>query len=315
MAGTHTNGRWRPAGRISRHFATVQTTSAQLSLNCRASPASGRKARRVDDEVTWWPQTDDPAVDRVAVLTVSYNTKELTALLLWSLWRVLEARPAEVVIVDNGSTDGSRELLDAAQSAGLCTLVANRNNEQHGPGLNKGLSSLAAQELVPTRVWILDSDCVVARPETLRELLAVDNGAAAIVGESEWDPWHELDTFRLSSLFVDPARVWRPEVGRFADDGDPGFPVLESASQLGLSMAEFPFTEDGYVIHRGRGTLAAVLANGERSNPHYEWAVDHHKPHFNEVPTAERRWNELRRRFRAEVPELTGSALAAACHR
>ena len=263
--------------------------------------------------MTWWPHTADPPVHRVAVLTVSYNTRELTALLLWSLWRVLEARPAEIVVVDNGSTDGSRELLDAAQNAGLCTLVANSNNQQHGPGVNKGLSILAAQQLPPTRVWILDSDCVVARPETLRKLLELDEGNAAIVGEPEWDPWHGVDRFLLFSLFVDPARVWRPEVGRFADDGDPAFPVLESASHLGLSMAEFPFTEGGYVIHRGRGTLAAVLANDERSNPHYAWAVGHHEPHFNEVPNAERRWDELRRRFRAEVPELTGSAFVEAC--
>jgi dolichyl-phosphate beta-glucosyltransferase len=57
-----------------------------------------------------WP--DRPAApDRVAVVTVSYNTCELTALLLWSLRRVLEWEPLEIVVVDNGSKDGSAELL------------------------------------------------------------------------------------------------------------------------------------------------------------------------------------------------------------
>jgi GT2 family glycosyltransferase len=48
---------------------------------------------------------------RVAVITVSFNTRELTALLLWSLRRILMWESLEVIVVDNGSKDGSAELL------------------------------------------------------------------------------------------------------------------------------------------------------------------------------------------------------------
>ena len=53
------------------------------------------------DGLVRWP--DGPVTaGRAAVITVSYNTRELTALLLWSLRRVLDWEPLEVVVVDNG---------------------------------------------------------------------------------------------------------------------------------------------------------------------------------------------------------------------
>ena len=62
------------------------------------------------DDIVRWP--DRPVrPGRVAVITVSFNTRELTALLLWSLRRVLEWESLEAIVVDNGSKDGSAELL------------------------------------------------------------------------------------------------------------------------------------------------------------------------------------------------------------
>src|SRR5579862_2898126 len=100
---------------------------------------------------------------RLAVVTVSFNTMELTALLLWSLYRVLEANDVEIVVVDNGSTDGSRELLTSVAEARRCDLIVSPSNIGHGPGLNVGLRAPAAQRA--QWVWVLDSDCVVARPD------------------------------------------------------------------------------------------------------------------------------------------------------
>ena len=73
----------------------------------------------------------------------------------------------------------------------------------------------------------------------------------------------------------------------------------------GLVTRPFGFTADGYVIHRGRGSLAAVAANEESTNPLYAWALDHHEPHLGNVPGASEKYRELVAAFR-DVGTVTG---------
>ena len=94
-------------------------------------------------------------------MVVNYNTRRLIAQLIYSLYRILQPPMFRLVVVDNGSTDGSAELLSAAAAAGLCHLVANPTNRHHGPGLNQGVSYLAEATrrdgAVPiSYVWLLD---------------------------------------------------------------------------------------------------------------------------------------------------------------
>ena len=265
------------------------------------------------DGVIRWPDCA-ATPDRVAVVTVSYNTRELTALLLWSLRRVLEWTSLEVVVVDNGSTDGSAELLARIESAGGCRLIANSRNAMHGPALNQALSFLASRSTGLARwVWVLDSDVVISRPDTLQRAVsrAAETGAG-IVGESWWDPWEETDRFLAYSLLIDPVHVWRDGIETFADGGDPAFGLLQSAEAQGETLTEFPFARDRYVIHRGRSSLAAVRESGDTTHPSYDWARDHHEPHFALVEGAAARHDELTRAFRAEVGPLDGPEAAKA---
>lgn len=41
------------------------------------------------------------------------------------------------------------------------------------------------------------------------------------------------------------------------------------------ALAEFPFGENGYLLHLGRGTLRKVAGAGDTTNRYYDWAVDH----------------------------------------
>ena len=83
-------------------------------------------------DVAWWPaRAPEASRERVAVVSVSYNTRELTGLLLWSLRRIVNWPGLEIVIVDNGSRDGSAELLADAEQAGFCAVLANDVN-RHG---------------------------------------------------------------------------------------------------------------------------------------------------------------------------------------
>ena len=252
--------------------------------------------------------------ERVAVVTVSYNTIELTALLLWSLHCVSSEPPDEIVVVDNASTDGSLELLREVASAGLVTLLSNATNRHHGPALNDALAFITARADPPRLVWILDSDVVVARSDTLERLRAEASGAA-VVGERMYDQWHDAHRFELYSFVFDPSQVWRPELSAFDDSGDPAWELLRSVDDAGLRCHELAFAGDGYVVHRGRGTLDVVAAREEIDNPLYEWALDHREPHFGGVDGARERYVELLAEFRVDVPELTPQALVAACRR
>lgn len=185
----------------------------------------------------------------------------------------------------------------------------------HGPGLNSGLSWLGARAgPSPEWVWVLDSDCVVARADVLDHALPGRSAKCpAIIGELAWDRWHQRELMGLHSLIVDPARVWRPPVQPFTGGGDPAFELLTSTEQSGFEAAPFPFTADGYVIHRGRGSLAAVVTNDDRDNPLFGWAVEHHDAHFGGVPGAQARYDEIVEMFEHEVGTVSGAALASAC--
>ncbi|MGH3601550.1 MAG: glycosyltransferase family 2 protein, partial [Pseudonocardiaceae bacterium] len=159
-------------------------------------------------------------MDDVVIVSVSYNTRELTALLLWSLHRILEPTDFRVVIVDNASTDGSAELLGQARDGGLCEVIANSSNLGHGPALNVAMNTTYATEA--HRVWILDSDCVITRGEALRAPLSASPDAA-IIGEAHWDRWRKQSRFGLYSLIVNPAALIEANAPPFTNDGDPAW--------------------------------------------------------------------------------------------
>jgi len=215
----------------------------------------------------------------VAALTVSYNTRELTAFLLWSLRTIVSWPELEIVVVDNGSRDGSAQLLAESGRGGVCTLLANHGNRHHGPGLNQGISYLASRPGPrPEWIWILDSDVVAARPDALSAAVATAREhSAALAGEPQHDQWHPDGRFGMYSLLMDPAVAWQEQAGPFAGGGDPSLGLLVSAARLGIPMAPFPFTARrprhpprARQPRRGprrRGPLPSLLRVG-RGSPH-----------------------------------------------
>lgn len=272
-----------------------------------------------EPEPVWWP-TPTPLAppSGVVVASANYNTKPLIARLLWSLYTFLGAELRSVLIVDNGSADGSAELLRAAAKAGLCELIENGQNRHHGPALSQALSHLAtthhAQPHQRPWVWLLDSDCIVARADAATGAIAAASAfSAALVGESYWNRWNQEERFSGFSLLLDPARAWQAEIGPIPDGGDPIGDFTKSCQAQGVVTHSFPFTPDGYLIHLGRSTLATVRQRAETSNPLYAWAQSHHEPHFQEIPDAPARYAALVDQFNRQVPALGVDALIQAC--
>jgi glycosyltransferase involved in cell wall biosynthesis len=276
---------------------------------------------------TTWPKVRRTAVDgrpRVAVVVANYNTRRLIAQLIFSLYRILgRDQFDELVVVDNASTDGSRQLLVALERAGLIHLLANAKQRYHGPAVTQGISWLARGQqsglgAAVEYIWVLDSDVIVRRRETLRDALAVlERERAAVVGQAVADPTydvllkHNREMLQPFSLLLDPQLVWRRPIPPFVEDGAPATALQIAADARGLRLVSFPFIEGRYLLHLGRGTLRAIAAAGDSANRYYTWALDHRDYHFAGQDTGAIWYRVFCDLFDAEVGALSAENLVA----
>jgi hypothetical protein len=276
-----------------------------------------------------WPPTDDVGGSRprLGIVVVNFNTARLISQLLFSLYRILgRSEFTTVVVVDNGSTDGSREILESLAAAQLIQLVANADQQYHGPGLNQGISWLADRQESADPVdriryvWSLDSDVVVLRRATARDALGAFEGTgAAAVGQIQDNPLTRRalrkNPAMLSpfSLILDPVQMWQPSIPPFLEDGDPAAGMQVAADADGLRLVSFPFVERGYLVHLGRGTLKSIAESRDTTNRYYEWAAGHNEPYYmgqEGAPSMYQRFCEV---FDEEVGDLTPERVTAAC--
>jgi hypothetical protein len=270
-----------------------------------------------------WPTgLDVPDDAPVGVVMVSFNTRQATAQAIYALLRTIRQPAVRLVVVDNASDDGSVPMLKALAAAGLCQVIFNAEQRYHGPGLNQALDHLAAAQACanPTDrvgyVWVLDSDCIVLRPDTLTTAtrLMTDTGVG-LVGQWIFDDWHHGDMMGLHCLLIDPRQVWRDPIAPFEEHGSPSENLQRSAMSNGISAAELPFTRDGYAVHLGRTTLRSIAERDDRPNRYFDWATSHSEAHFMGEPDAAARYEAFVRGFIADVADLTPDTLLAACLR
>ena len=171
-------------------------------------------------------------------------------------------------------------------------------------------------------VWVLDSDVIVLRRDTVAQALeALKRVDAAAVGQKMGDPAyderlkHNSGMLQPCSLLLDPERIWREAIPPFVEDGAPSTALQVAADEHGLRLVPFPFVEDGYVLHLGRGTLRAVAAGNDMSNRYYDWAVEHRDYHFSGRSSGAPLLAAFAAVFDAEVGELTSAHVVAACAR
>lgn len=114
--------------------------------------------------------------DPISVVIPRWNTLQLTKNCLASIFHHSDEYPAEVIVVDNGSTDGSPEMI--AREFPAVTLIRNTRNEYFSKACNQG-AAVATHDYL----CLLNSDTVVP-PGSLHRLMAFlrthpDYGAAA----------------------------------------------------------------------------------------------------------------------------------------
>ncbi|HJT36203.1 MAG TPA: glycosyltransferase [Pirellulales bacterium] len=304
----------RPAWRaVNPAWVQCWRSIERASIRTKAAPT--RWLRRD------WPKNRAPFPDaaNVAIVTVNYNTAEHIAHLLFSLFRVLgRDQFRRVVVVDNGSTDGSVELLKALAQAGLIEVILNRRQRYHGPALNQAMSYLARQarhspEAAADYIWVLDSDTIVLRPDGVRD--AVERARATGAGLLGQVQYHEMPEgyAHISSLLLDPARVWRRSIAPFYESGTPAEGVHASLRKRGVPIVDFPYRDDNYVLHLGSRTLRTIRQRDDAVNRYYGWACDGNLFSFHDNPAGQVIYDAFTEIFRREVETLDPPSLLAAC--
>ena len=97
---------------------------------------------------------------RTAVVILNWNTRDYLARFLPPLLESLRGRDADVVVADNASTDGSRELL-AERFPQLRTILLPENFGFTG-GYNRAFADLLGEEGAPEYLVLLNSDIEVS---------------------------------------------------------------------------------------------------------------------------------------------------------
>ncbi len=118
------------------------------------------------------------ATESVAVVVVTYNRADLLVGMLDGLAAQTRA-PEAVIVIDNASTDHTREVLEARHDLPLLITTTETNLGGAG-GFHLGVR--AAYEGGFDRIWLVDDD-VVPAPDCLAVLTAVDEDCLTSVRE------------------------------------------------------------------------------------------------------------------------------------
>lgn len=253
--------------------------------------------------------------DNVSIVIVNYNTKLLISSLIYSIYKQCYGSFNRIIVVDNNSNDGSKELLYDMHDAGLIDIILNEKQRYHGPGLNDGIDFLTKCQKHPNEekditdyIWVLDSDVVILRNDTIKNSIkGLKEANACLCGQfSDNISWGYAD---ISSLLFDPILIWKRGFSPFEEHGLPAKALQESVIKHSLKRLDFPYQKDNYIIHLHRGTLKGISANDLKNNRYYSWA----KGLDNSYNTLPEVYTKFMTKFNEEVPELTSEYLIKAC--
>ena len=112
---------------------------------------------------------------KVAVIIVNYNSGAFLKQCLVSLRQ--STIPLEIVVIDNGSSDGSADFVSKASKESDCQLIRNSTNLGFAVAVNQGVKSTTAED-----VLLINPDCIV-QPHSVAGLkLAMQREDCGAVG-------------------------------------------------------------------------------------------------------------------------------------
>ncbi|KJV29702.1 glycosyltransferase family 2 protein [Luteibacter yeojuensis] len=202
-------------------------------------------------------------------------------------------RPVEVILVDNGSEDGTPEQLDRSYATDdRVRVVYNRANLGFGPAVNRGATHARGRLLL-----VLNPDCLV-EPTTISRMAAHVGPHTGIVGALVQDADGHVDP---ASRRRDPllGRVIATKLGRGSGGIDIGGPLPSGAEPVeivsgaiilmprgafdtlgGFDETFFLHCEDMDLCRRARDMGYQVLLAGDVRVLHGKGGSSRHRPVF-----------------------------------
>jgi GT2 family glycosyltransferase len=250
-------------------------------------------------------ETADACFPLVSILVVTYNNLAYNRLCLNSILDKTSYPNLEIVVVDNASTDGTREFLDDFSRVNAeCRVVANTMNEGFARANNHGARVARGQYLV-----FLNNDTVVTRPWVSSLIRGLRDPAVGLVGplssrrgdesgiETAYSTFEEMD--RFAETYVRAHEGKRFEASRivffcaamrrsvFDEIGDLderfGMGMFEDddyAERLRRAGYQIVYVEDGFVHHWGNASFSRLdvaeylkLIDANRAKFEAKWGV------------------------------------------
>jgi GT2 family glycosyltransferase len=125
-----------------------------------------------------WDQSVQPRIPRASIVIVTFNNLVYTRLCLESVLANTDHPNHEIIVVDNGSTDGTPDYLRSlARLHPHIHLVLNHRNRGFAPANNQGLAFTRGEHLV-----LLNNDTLVPRGWLDRLVRDLEDPAIGLVG-------------------------------------------------------------------------------------------------------------------------------------
>lgn len=235
----------------------------------------------------------DNSNPRVSLITVNYNTLELAKLMLLTFSELISGttKVQHVVVVDNGSKDGSLNFFQKFTDSSIVKCVRNKGLSNHASGLRFGINHIANIELKTdvnkrTNLYlIVDSDIIFLKNPLPTMINQINEQEAGLIGEIQYDvgePYAHPSCFLLRRDCYEDPRIWP-----FVNHGAPALWLQQSMKKAGMDIIDFPVRSDDYILHRGRGAAAGIRTY----SPRHSYATIDGEAHFHGNPDGKKYWD------------------------
>jgi GT2 family glycosyltransferase len=138
----------------------------------------------------------------VSIVIVSFNTRDVLRECLLSVYREVRSMPVQVIVIDNGSTDGSPAMIEREYPE--VKLIRSEVNLGFGPANNLAIQSAGGRYVV-----LLNSDAFLTEGSLSRSVAHMDsNSRAGLAGgrligrDGSWQPSARMFPTVLGDLIV-----------------------------------------------------------------------------------------------------------------